>query len=386
MLKLLSIGDIALCGDYQNIIATKGYSFPLKRVADCFREADVVIGNLEVPHSEEGSPDSSKIMSLCGPPAGIKALKTGGLTHVSLANNHIYDYGLKAARDTRRRLREIGIETLGTGDNLKEARKPVIFSRRGISIFFLAYNSYTTNGRHYAKANQEGVAPLEYRYIKEDIDIIKFKYKSPVIVISLHWGMEGEPYPLPFQVELAHRVIDDGASIIVGHHSHVVQGIERYGGGLIAYSHGNFCFPDVSSPFIEGVRVKQRRENKQSFVLDCDLDLTGVVKCSWIPLVLNNDLQPCLDIDSENENILQKLEDLSRPLQGDERSYRRFYEKIKSENLQSFSRRLRRLAQRHSFRELKSRLNTSYLKAHLIALLLRCKEARHRRDFYAKTD
>ncbi|MFH1761875.1 MAG: CapA family protein, partial [bacterium] len=169
MIKLYAVGDIALCGGYTSMLPIKGPDFPFSSIVPYFRQGDIVFGNLEVPLSQKGLPDKSKPLSFCGPPQGIDALASAGFTHISMANNHAYDYGSEALMDTQNRLIKSGIETMGAGIDLAGARKPAVSSFGNCMVAFLAYNSYTTNGRGYADKTRGGVSPLEYKYVSSDI-------------------------------------------------------------------------------------------------------------------------------------------------------------------------------------------------------------------------
>ena len=166
MMKLFAIGDVALFGNYSELIHKKGHEYPFFKISSFLNESDIVIANLETPLSDEGLPDKSKPISLCGSPLAIDSLTHTGITHVSLANNHSYDYGEKAIIDTQKRLKEAGISFIGIGENLEHSRQPAVEKISGVTLAILAYNSYTTNGRHYASKLNGGVAPLEYKYIR----------------------------------------------------------------------------------------------------------------------------------------------------------------------------------------------------------------------------
>ena len=195
MIKLSAVGDIALFGEYNNLINNKGDGFPFKLVSSHFNKRDIVIGNLEVPLSDLGRPDKSKPISLRGPARATQSLKNSGITHVSMANNHSFDYGEEAALDTKENLKIVGVSSFGIGKNLRHARKPLIEEINGVRVALLAYNSYLTNGRKIAKRNSSGIAPLEYKYIKQDIDLLRGYDKSCKIILSFHWGEEMKNYP-----------------------------------------------------------------------------------------------------------------------------------------------------------------------------------------------
>ncbi|MFH1761284.1 MAG: CapA family protein, partial [bacterium] len=192
-------------------------------------------------------------------------------------------------------------------------------------------------------------------------------------------GVEGKHFPLPFQRDLAHRIIDDGALLVLGHHPHVMQGIERYKNGVIVYSLGNFFFPDVVSPFIKEVKVKQKPENLESFMLECEISPDGTIEYNQIPIFLNNNLQVCPADGLKSEEILDKIKEFSTPLQNEQ--YDSFYRKtfIKGSGYWS---RLKNIIKRDGFSGIKNRLRPCYIRA--VIDEARCKyiELMHRRQFY----
>jgi len=380
LIKLSAIGDIALFGEYDNIIDKQGKEFPFSLVSNHFKKRDLVIGNLEVPLSNLGSPDKSKPISLRGAPEAINALKSSGITHVSMANNHSYDYGEEAALDTIENLMSAGISSFGIGKNLSHSRKPIIEEINGVRIALLAYNSYLTNGRRIAKSNSSGIAPLEYEYIKYDIDLIKQNDKDCKIIISFHWGEEMKSYPSPFQIDLARQLIEDGANIILGHHPHVIQGVEDYKEGVIIYSLGNFCFPKVESPHIDGIGYVQLPKNRESFIFDSTITQYGVEGYDFTPVIINDNLQPEIASGNTKSKILDRIRVLSQKVT--EKDYNDFY---KSENEKNGNEDniIISIFKRLGFVGILKRINLMYLRAHLIAIMSSIKEYVHKRNFYS---
>jgi len=379
VIQLSAIGDVALFGDYSKIIQKKGYRYPFSMVSDYLKDNDIVLANLETPLSNKGMPDKSKPISLCGSPSAIDSLTHTGITHVSLANNHSYDYGEKAIIDTQKRLKEAGISFIGIGDNLEYSRQPLIENISGVTLAILAYNSYTTNGRHYASKLRGGVAPLEYKYIKSDIESIKQNHANSIIIVSLHWGVEGSNYPTPFQRDLARQIIKDGADIIIGHHPHVIQGIEQYGKGIIVYSLGNFCFPDVVSPHIDGIGFTQKSENKESFIFQCNITNEGIEGSKIVPVLLNDYLQPEIALNEIESSIQKKIQSLSKSLNNS--NYKKYYlEQVVNKEKQKFS--LFNLFKREGFYGIIKRLRIMYIRAYLHAFKNFLRETMHKKYFY----
>ena len=378
MIKLSAIGDVALFGDYVEIIDTKGYNYPFSLISEYLKNNDIVLANLETPLSDKGTPNKSKPISFCGSPLAIDSLVHAGITHVSLANNHSYDYGEKAIIDTQRRLKKASIKSIGLGDNLVNSRKPIIENISGVRLAILAYNSYTTNGRHYASGLRGGVAPLKYKYIKSDIESIKQNHENSIILVSLHWGVEGSHYPSPFQRDLAHQIIKDGASIIIGHHPHVMQGIEEYENGIIVYSLGNFCFPNYSSPHIKDLGYRQKLKNKESFIFKCAISDEGIVKYETVPILLNKYLQPEIAIDEIELTIQKQIQHFSKPLNN--LNYKKFYiECYNRKTIKKYS--LYSRLKKKGIVGILNRFNLVYIRALIIAMYNSLIERQHRLQF-----
>ncbi|TEB16035.1 Capsule biosynthesis protein CapA [Pelotomaculum sp. FP] len=188
--------------------------------AGWFGEADVTMVNLENAVTDRGY-KAPKQFNFRMPPKYTQALLNGGIDIVNLANNHVWDYGAVGLQDTIAYLDAAGIEHVGAGESIDAAAEPAIIEVKGKRIGFLGF--YFNEGNV-----EEGVAAL--------------KQKADVVVVNFHWGTERSNYPDDYQVDLAHRAIDAGADLVIGHHPHVLQGMERYKGGVIAYSLGNFIF------------------------------------------------------------------------------------------------------------------------------------------------
>ena len=170
-------------------------------------------------------------------PEYLSQLCGAGISIVNCANNHTADFGVEGILETIQQLDSVGIRHTGIGRNLAEARKPVVLHVNGIRIGFLGYGG---EGTFIASRKQPGTTSRNQWLILDDIK--RLRPRVDYIVINLHWGDELETRPDSSQIILAHRIIEGGADLIVGHHPHVLQGIERYRGKIIAYSLGNFVF------------------------------------------------------------------------------------------------------------------------------------------------
>jgi poly-gamma-glutamate synthesis protein (capsule biosynthesis protein) len=227
-------GDCTLAGHFETFVGDR-MDYPFDKMK-WFGEADVSMVNLENPITMRGQ-KVPKEFNFRMHPAFCQVLLNGGVDVVTLANNHVMDYGDQGVFDTVHYLDSVGIKHVGAGANLNEARKSVIISVKGKKIGFLAYFG---GGLYAATAKRAGTAPRKENLIVEDVR--KLRNEVDFVVVNFHWSEEMRNFPNEEQQRLAHRTIDAGADLIIGHHPHVLQGIEKYRHGIIAHSLGNFIF------------------------------------------------------------------------------------------------------------------------------------------------
>jgi len=231
-------GDVTLSNHFEKYVGNR-FDYPFSRLS-WLKQADIFMINLENPLTTRGEP-RPKLFNFRANPDYVNSLKRGGVDIVTLANNHIYDYSEIGVYDTIDFLKSEGIRFVGAGRNFNEAHQPEIFEINGLRIAFLGYyGSKKHSNSHPATEDSAGTAMRKLKYIKQDIK--KIRDSVDFISVNLHWGYEKENYPDTSQVKFAHKIIDYGADLIVGHHPHVLQGVERYRGKIIAYSLGNFIF------------------------------------------------------------------------------------------------------------------------------------------------
>ena len=253
---LMFVGDIMLDRGVRQMVYRHGegdYSFPFLKIQPYFQEADLLFGNLESMISDKGT-DAGGLYSFRAEPEAVQGLIYAGFDIVSVANNHVFDYGRQAAEDTFLRLEEAGISYAGGGFTEKEARQPVIKEVKGTKIAFLAYTNLAPPYWH-AQAERSGISLLEEERMKEDIE--KAAKQADLVVVSFHYGQEYQSEPDSFQVSVSRAAIEAGADLIIGHHPHVIQPLEEYQQGHIAYSLGNFVFDQAfSAETMEGLILK----------------------------------------------------------------------------------------------------------------------------------
>lgn len=250
--SLVFAGDVTLTGHFASHVRDD-YFYPFRRL-DVMRQADVAMVNLENPVTLRGTA-VEKEYTFRAHPKYLRVLLAGGVDVVNLANNHIYDYGREGLLDTINYLDSLGIRHVGAGRDLAEARRPVIMKIKGIRLAFLGYYGLKKHSdSHPAGPDEPGTAKRSLTYIKDDIR--KVRDSVDVVIVNFHWGVEKEHFTDREYIWYAHKSIDYGANLVIGHHPHVLQGIELYKEGIIAYSLGNFIFGGNSRRYEETALLK----------------------------------------------------------------------------------------------------------------------------------
>lgn len=303
-ITLAAVGDLMLARSLGAALERDPTDSPLAGVAPTLRAADVTVGNLECALGTAGRP-APKAYTFQGPPAAIDSLTDAGFDILSLANNHILDYGVAGLRETVALLDGAGIRHTGAGLDERQAHRPALLTVKGLKLAFLAYVNVPLEGGGYNIANWEatgdepGVAWAEPGRIATDVAAAR--RDADLVIVLLHSGNEEEDTPNAIQRAAAYAAIDAGAALVLGAHPHTLQGIERYNGGIIAYSLGNFVFDGF-----EGTA-------NESAILTLTLTRAGVRSFTWTP-VLIVDGRPELAEGRTAQAILARLERLSAAL------------------------------------------------------------------------
>lgn len=236
--------------------------------------ADMRVANQESPITATDQPVDGKCCLRSGV-ATARVLKDWGIDAVSLANNHVFDHGPRGYADTCVALDQAGIGRFGAGENLATASHPYILDIRGVRIALLAF-SWEFVQTTCATSDSAGCAPLDEQLMTEAIRAVAGQ--ADAVVVIPHWGYCDYRFPLPEQRDLGVRLLGAGATAVVGHHSHVVQGVRREQDKLIAYSLGNFAF----ATFLDrGVPSKFTRDNCEGAILTLGLERGKVVSDDW---------------------------------------------------------------------------------------------------------
>lgn len=235
--RVLFVGDIMLDNGPGHQIASG--KDPFAACATLLADADLTIGNLECVLGRGGEM-ILKNYSFRGAMGSEKYLKRY-FHALSLANNHSFDFGPDGLTECLDILKQNEIGVFGAGANLWSARRGLMLECKGRKILLLGYNGFRAED-YQATDSTPGVAPLKEEWILEDIRNASREVRADIIIPFLHWGSEMVSMPHDQQRLLARRMIDAGASAVIGTHPHVTQTIDTYRGKPIVYSLGNFVF------------------------------------------------------------------------------------------------------------------------------------------------
>ena len=279
---LLFTGDIMLGRAVGQIMDIRhDYKYPFINVASVLRSADVTFGNLEGPitYSEN---DEGSIYSFAFNPNVVEGLKESGFDVLSLANNHIFDRGYEGMEDTMYYLDKANIKYVGVGEDEVLANKASIFTVRGIKFAYLAYTPFYSDAKT-AFRERGGLSRLDGNYIKTIVSELRSDDGVDVVIVSMHWGEEYEKKSNTYQQNLANVLSDAGVDLIVGHHPHVTQEVEKINNTWVAYSLGNFVFDQT---FDEDVR--------NGSILSVLVTKDGIQSVEEAPIYINQDYQPVI--------------------------------------------------------------------------------------------
>lgn len=203
--------------------------------------ADIFMVNQEFPFTNRGTAAEDKQFTFRIPPEEVSMLTEMGVDIVTMANNHILDFGPEGITDSLAALDGAGIPHVGAGENLEQAKKLEILEVKGKKIGFLGVSRVYMAASWAAGADHPGVFST-YDPTMALQEIRAAREKCDYLVVYVHWGIERNTTPEDYQRSMGRQYIDAGADLVVGSHPHVLQEIEYYNGKPIAYSLGNFVF------------------------------------------------------------------------------------------------------------------------------------------------
>lgn len=244
--EFVFVGDTAFADGYSVMSHYKARKKGIEglvseEVLSIMRSADIAMANNEFTLTDRGYPIPDKMWTFRGNPDNVSIYHELGVDIVGLANNHAFDYGPDSLTDTLATLDGAGIARLGAGENLEEAKAPYYYIINGYKIAIVAGSAidpYSTRG---AKENQSGVFQI-FDTVSMSDEISAAKEKADYVIAYVHWGIESTTALTSGQKSMGKAFVDAGADVVVGMHSHCMQGLEYYKGKLIVYSLGNFVF------------------------------------------------------------------------------------------------------------------------------------------------
>ncbi len=349
---------LALTGDLQlSHSLVRGAQDPAEettRVYELLRRAKLTFANLETPLTRRGH-TADKLIAFRADPALAGELAAIGVDVVTVANNHGLDYGLEGLRDTLAALNESGVASVGGGETVTEAMAPRMLEAADFVVAFLGF-SCTLPAGFAASDDRPGIAPIRIftRYVIDSDALLEQPGTAPyvetrsdagdveralaavrlaregadLVVVGIHWGVP-HGFVAPFQDALAeyqrplgHALVEAGADVVVGHHAHVLHGMEWYQGRLIFYSLGNFLFHRLAPGAPLGVtrdyppykwKSLRSRINRLSCLPLITVGSDGPRAVELVPLVLGDMGEPRTAAPDEAQEILALLDELSRP-------------------------------------------------------------------------
>jgi poly-gamma-glutamate synthesis protein (capsule biosynthesis protein) len=211
-------------------------------------DADLTVGNLEGPIAWPWAEEARGAHGphLRQPPNAARYLRAAGFDLVSLANNHVLDYGIPPVAGTLAALRRAGVDAAGAWEDPAARFQPILRTVNGLTVGFLSYTMWlnVADGR-------ETIGLGHFKTDDAAAEIAALRPYVDFVVVLVHWETENDHFTYGSNRRLAHQLVDAGADVVLGHHAHVLKGLEWYRGALIAYSLGNFVFGAVRGPLAE---------------------------------------------------------------------------------------------------------------------------------------
>ena len=266
-----------------------GDAYFFENVADIFAADSLTLVNLEGPLTDSEEPREGQTFTISGAPEYVNILLEGNVEAVSMANNHRMDYLEKGTEDTVAALTEAGI--VYAYDDVVG-----VYEVDGIQIGMISVNEVNEGWLVEAKI-QSGIEKLK-------------EAGADLIIVSCHWGVEKENYPEEYQTKLGRKCVTWGADLVIGHHPHVLQGIEEYKGKYIVYSLGNFCFGANRNPTDKDCMIFQQTFTFEAGELQADKDIR-VIPCSISSTTKRNDYKPTPAEGKEAKRIIGRINEYS---------------------------------------------------------------------------
>ncbi|UII19415.1 CapA family protein [Fulvivirga ligni] len=247
-------GDVMLDRGVKLKADQRGMDYLLNDISHVFTEADYGVVNLECPIGTEPTPLTKKYVFL-GNPESLTPLRSAGITHAIMANNHAYDHGRRVMTGTAKLLLENNIIPIGYGISQQDACTPVILEKGDIKVALFASVTLGLEAWMYLE-DEPGMCQSTISDLVSSIKVYKENNPNSLIIVSLHWGLEYQRRPTSIQRREARALVSAGADAIIGHHPHVVQSYENIDGHPVFYSVGNLLFDNQNPITHDGILVK----------------------------------------------------------------------------------------------------------------------------------
>lgn len=251
--RLIFAGDVMLDrGVRKEILVAHDPALPFRKIAPLLAGSDIAFVNLESPFSDQGRYHNGGLIFHAAPET-VAGLELAHIAIASTANNHSRDCGPHGVEFTVAWLRKHGIEALGSSESAKRTHEGIVLERNGVRFGFLGYTYDQQNGNW--RDIDERIAVADPKAICRDVT--ELRKRVDIVIVSMHHGIEYAPKPSRAQIAFAHAAIDAGATLVIGHHPHVIEPEENYHGGLIFYSLGNFVFDQYQREATQHAEVVQ---------------------------------------------------------------------------------------------------------------------------------
>ena len=256
---MLNFMEIVFCGDL--VLDEPNPEYWLSGIAPALQSADLAVGHLEVPHTQSTLELNGDVPAPGADPGHLAALPDAGIRVLTLAGNHMSDCGERGIIDTREGVNRLGLACCGAGINLEEARRPAVLSISEKLVSVLSYNcvgpengwaTETKAGVAFIRIDNADGGPITPSATLDQVswesvksmqqDIVTAKHNSDIVIVALHKGIVHTPALLAsYEQPVSYAAVDAGADVVIGHHAHIIRGIEFYRGKPIFHGLGNGC-------------------------------------------------------------------------------------------------------------------------------------------------
>jgi poly-gamma-glutamate capsule biosynthesis protein CapA/YwtB (metallophosphatase superfamily) len=347
---LLAVGDVAPCRSQPASM--------FAGVSSLLHTGDLVFGQLESTLSTRGSPLPQARLAMRSHPDSAQAIRDAGFDVMSVAGNHCMDWGADALSDTLQHARAAGLSVCGAGDDIESARAPALMEVGGVRFAFLAYSSVLPQG-YWAEQRRPGCAPMRaythYEQIehdqpgtpprvhtfahREDLtalerDVRAARAQADFVAVSMHWGIHFVPVEIAdYQREVAYAAVNAGADVILGHHPHILKGIEFYRGKPIFYSLGNFAIEQpmefasgvlgsrsfhelsaLNSAFQPASKYISPPDTQKTLIAKLSITSASTADVAFVPAIINDDAEPSVlsPHDARFAEVVSYVENVTR--------------------------------------------------------------------------